>query len=382
MEMKELTTHLTNRQQQLVKLRNQGLKIVGYFPSNYVPEEIIYASGAMPVSLLYGGDPVTSGAALSMTAQFLCPFARAQLGEKLSGNPLYTVLDMLVSPMSCIHLKKVTEIWEYYYDDVQIFRLGVPHAYSGDAALEYYTQRLGALRDELQNLTGIEITDDRLRNAIDLYNRIRQLLKNISLLRKFPYPPIDVIDFITLNQASLLADPVFMVNILESVYQQLDQEEQLADPNKPRLLLAGPNIAYGDHKVIKLVEESGAQIVSEEVCEGMRYYWQNIDNEGALLGSIARGYLRDRLPCAFMDSPAKIRFDYIMTLIEEFNISGVIWYQMLYCETYDAESQYFIQNMKENKVPVLVIDSDYMSDTGQLRIRIEAFVEMLKGGIV
>ena len=128
-----------------------------------------------------------------------------------------------------------------------------------------------------------------------------------------------------------------------------------------------------------LVKEAGGEIVVEELCEGIRYYWQCIENSGDLFQCLAKGYLRDRLPCAFMMSSAKKRFDFSMQLIEDFSISGVIWYELLNCETYDAESYFFTQRIREKNIPMLLIESDYsMADVGQLRTRIEAFIEVVK----
>jgi benzoyl-CoA reductase/2-hydroxyglutaryl-CoA dehydratase subunit BcrC/BadD/HgdB len=141
-------------------------------------------------------------------------------------------------------------------------------------------------------------------------------------------------------------------------------------------------VACGDYKVLELVEAAGGEIVAEELCEGMRYYWQDIENKSDLLQSLATGYLRDRLPCAFIRNSAKKRFDFTLKLIEDFDVSGVIWYELLYCETYDSESYFFSQKMAERNIPMLILESDYGSaDTGQLKTRIEAFIEIVKGGM-
>ena len=74
---------------------------------------------------------------------------------------------------------------------------------------------------------------------------------------------------------------------------------------RPRLLLAGPNLAHGDYNILKLVEAAGGEIVIEEICEGIRYYWQHVENNGDPMLSPARSYLRDRIPCAFMRDSIK-----------------------------------------------------------------------------
>ena len=243
MEEKRLAAYLKDRPEQLRAARKEGVKVIGYFPGNYVPEEIIYASGAIPLCLTHGGNPALSEAALSILPRVMCPFARAQIGERLTKtNPYYSMIDMLVAPITCQHLKKVAEVWEYN-GDIEIFKLGIPHQYSNGFELEYFTDRLRALKNRLQILTGNEITDEKLSRAIDLYNKMRELLKKISLIRATSPGLLSAMDFIRLNHASFYADPVFMVDVLDSVYRELKNKQPPAGTDAPRILLIGPNMA-------------------------------------------------------------------------------------------------------------------------------------------
>jgi benzoyl-CoA reductase/2-hydroxyglutaryl-CoA dehydratase subunit BcrC/BadD/HgdB len=381
MEVERLATYLENRPSQLREAKKNGIKIIGYFPGNYVPEEIIYASGAVPLCLIHGGDHRPADAGLSILPQVICPFARAQIGERLlKENPYYNMLDLVVAPITCQHLKKVAEIWEYY-GELEIFKLGVPHQHGYDFEVEYYQNRLKALRDRLQATTGNKITPEKIGKAIGLYNRMRDLFKKISLLRRNS-SPFNALDFIKLNHASFYADPAFMVDILDSIYRELKSERLPVQTKAPRVLLVGPNLGYGDYRIPELVKEAGAEIVIEELCEGMRYYWQEIENKGDLFQALARGYLVDREPCAFMRYSAKKRFDFTLKLVKDFNVAGIIWYELLHCETYDSESYYLAKKMAEQNIPVLILESDYgMADAGQIKTRLEAFIEIVKGGV-
>ncbi len=382
MEETRLATHLRDRPAQLSDARKNGVKIIGYFPGNYVPEEIIYASGAVPLCLIHGGSLHTANAALSVVPHIICPFARAQIGERLlKRNPYYSMIDMLVAPVTCQHLKKVAEVWEYD-GDLEIFKLGIPHQHDNDFELEYYVDRLRALKDRLQAFTGNEITSESIGSAIDLYNKMRELLRKISLIRRTSHSVLSALDFVKLNHASFYADPAFMVDVLDTVYRGLEDKQQDSKTNAPRILLLGPNIGYGDYRVLELVKAAGGDIVIEELCEGIRYYWHEIENKGDLFQSLARGYLVDRVPCAFMRNSAKKRLDFALKLVKDFNVSGVIWYELLCCETYDAESYFFAEKMGEQNIPMLILESDYgTADTGQLKTRIEAFIEIVKGAI-
>lgn len=382
MREEHLAIHLRNRPSRLEEAKKKGVKIIGYFPGNYLPEELIYASGAVPLCLTHGGSSRPADAALSIVPHVICPFARAQIGERLlKENPYYSMIDMLVAPITCQHLKKVAEVWEYY-GDLEIFKLGIPQQFIYDFELEYFTDRLRVLKDRLQTFTGNEITNERISGAIDLCNKMRELLRKISLLRRTSPSPVSALDFVKLNHASFYADPAFMVKVLESIYQELKDKQQATETGAPRILLLGPNIGNGDYTVLGLVEAAGGEIVIEEICEGIRYYWHDIENKGDLFQSLARGYLVDRLPCAFMRESAKKRLDFALKLVKDFDVSGVIWYELLCCETYDSESYYFAEKLGERNIPMLILESDYgTTATGQLKTRIEAFIEILKGEI-
>jgi benzoyl-CoA reductase/2-hydroxyglutaryl-CoA dehydratase subunit BcrC/BadD/HgdB len=79
---------------------------------------------------------------------------------------------------------------------------------------------------------------------------------------------------------------------------------------------------------------------------------------------------------------SKKRLDFTLELISEFNVTGVIWYELLCCETYDIESFFFERELGERNIPMLILESSYEAEgIGQIKIRIDAFIEMLKGGI-
>ena len=381
MNNQDLASYVKDRPEYLRRTKEKGVKVIGYFPGNVVPEEIIYASGAIPVCLMDGGNSQTADSALSVVPRVICPFARTLIAERmLKSNPFYDLMDMVVAPITCQHLKKVAEIWEYQ-GDIEIFKLGVPHQTDTDSELEYYTERLHVLKERIESLTGSKIMDGKIREAIDLYNRMRELLRNISLMRRDSITPLSSLEFVQLNHASFYADPVFMIDTLGSLYEEMKKNRAAKKTDRPRLLLAGPNLAHGDYNILKLVEAAGGEIVIEEICEGIHYYWQDVGNTGDPMRSLAKHYLRDKLPCAFMRDSTKKRLDFIWKLIEDFHVSGVIWYELLCCETYDQESYFFDKKMQERDIPMLIIESSYdIVDAGPLRNRLDAFMEMVKGG--
>ncbi len=299
MKTDRLAAHLLDRPAQLKNLRQKGTKVIGYFPGNYVPEELIFAAGAVPVCLIAGGSSRPAREGLSVVPNVICPFARAQIGERQLGeNPYYEMLDAVVAPITCQHLKKVAEIWDYRHD-LDVIKLGVPHQNDDDSDLAYFSDRLKALRSKLEAVTGREVTNDGLREAINLYDRMRGQFRELSLMRRDSDSSVSTLDFIKLNHDSYHADPAVMVDELQVLCDEAKKSERKTPAGKPRLLLMGPNLAHGDYDLFRLVDEAGGSIVVEDVFEGVRNCQQRIDGEGDPIELLARSYLKDRVPPRF-----------------------------------------------------------------------------------
>lgn len=378
-----LDSLVNDRRRAIERAKSEGVKLVGYLPGPYIPEELIYASGAVPVCLGYGGNAQTADHALSVLPPIICPFARAQVGEMmLKTNPFYGAVDMLVVPSTCQHLRKVGDVWEYR-EPTDVFKLGVPYDPSEELSLVYFRDRLADLRERLGSLTGVEITDASIREAIAVYDRLRRALRNLSLLRRSVPSAISGLEFMKLNHASLLGDPVAAAELLEAVHGERSGASPDSRGDLPRLLLVGPNVGFGDYGIYEMVERAGADIVIEDVFEGVRDYWCTVGDGGDPLDALTRAHLVDRVPAAFMRSSTGPRFEHISKLMEDFQARGVIWYELLCCEFYDQEAFFFENKLREADVPVLVVESNYDDlRSGSIRTRLEAFLEVVQGGPV
>lgn len=387
------------------RAKSEGVKVVGYLPGPYVPEELIYASGALPVCLAYGGDAQIADYALSLLPPIICPFARAQVGEMLLKNrPVYDAIDMVVVPSTCQHYRMVGDVWEHQ-EWTDIFKLGVPYDPREEVSMVYFRDRLSDLWERLENLTGKKITDTSLKEAIGVYDRLREALRNISLLRRNLSPGVSGLEFMKLNHASLVGDPLAMAEALEVFHgervaampdetgvqgaagvqgEASGRQEAAAQgetDDSPRLLLIGPNVGIGDYGILEMVESAGANVVMEDVFEGVRDYWCTVGQDGDPLDALVQAHLVDRVPAAFMRSSTGPRFEMMSKIIPWFQVEGVIWYELLCCEFYDQEAYFFENKLRELNIPMLTLESNYDDlRSGSIRTRLEAFLEVVQGG--
>ena len=376
--MHKLDEHLRTRVDELTKIKKEGGKIIGYLPGGYMPEELVYACGAMPVQLIRGGDPEPVAISAGYVPRFLDTFCRSQIGYKILGDePLYELIDLLVAPVTDNNIRAIADCWNFY-TNVEVFRYGVPHT-KDDLAFNYYLDGLNLLKEKLERLTGTRVEDEKLREAIALSNRIKELLKEISLTRKSERAPISSRDFIKLNHASFHADRSIMLEVLESLAKELERKET-PNPSGPRVLFTGSTLAMGDNKVSDLLEASGAQIVIEYFDEGLRDYWKNVANDGDLMKALADSYFMKKVPGPYF-RPSRERLDFILKLARDFKVDGILWYQLMYRDGADIQSYRFSHILKKDlDIPMLKLQSDWdmAGEIGPFRTRIEAFVETIE----
>ncbi|MBW2622687.1 MAG: 2-hydroxyacyl-CoA dehydratase [Deltaproteobacteria bacterium] len=374
----EIEKHIDGRAGEIAVLRSKGVKIVGYTPGDFMPEELVWASGAVPICLVRGGEPEPVEASAVFIPRFIDTFCRAQIGYLLSEEeaPFYNMIDLLVVPITDSgNLRAIADCCDHY-SDIDVFRFGVPHL-KEETSIEYYKEGLRLLKGRLERVTGNTITEEKLFEATELYNRLRELLKKISLLRKRENPPLTGLEFVKLNHYSYLADAQVLVPLLDRLYRELEQKEARA--KSPRIMLMGSTLALGDYKVLRLLEQAGASIVVESFMEGIRYYWNNVEPAGDPITALADKYYWRRQALGHF-KPPRPAMDFNIDLAREFKVAGIGWYQLLYREVYDIGSFYFSRYLKEQMgIPMIKIESDYdPGEIGPLRTRLETFIEMAR----
>jgi benzoyl-CoA reductase/2-hydroxyglutaryl-CoA dehydratase subunit BcrC/BadD/HgdB len=378
--MERLSKCIAERPGELKKLKDGGAKVVGTLGLGYVPEELIYACGAVPQRLIKGGrrQPVDEAHAYCHTA--FSTFHKAQIGYLLGGKePLYNSLDYLVveagdwfSELAGMHVyaeKRMPTTW-----------LGIPGNFDFSGALQYFIKSLEKLRATLEELTGKKLSDEKLKEYILLYNEMRSLLGAISHLRKSPSPPISGLDFIKLNHASFYCEPHAYVDVLRSIYNEMKGAEGVYKSDTPRIAIFGCPIAEGDYVLPQMIEDAGGAIVAEELCGGVRHFESNTVLNGSLMESLAARYYppypRDPWKYPWGEDLPSL----YTGIVEDYNVKGVIWYQLMYMEAFAYLGHVVGKRLKKLGIPMMTLQSEYDLE-GRMeanRTRVETFVEIVR----
>lgn len=257
----------------------------------------------------------------------------------------------------------------------------LPHS-RGKDCLEFWKGQIIACKEKLEEFFNITITEEDIRNAIRLKNREREIMKRYLELGKLIPAPVRGYEMGTrLDAGSFSFDIEHRCKVVENRTAEIlaDWEANFKGKpsTRPRLLVTGcPNAGVRD-KIIKAVEEMGADIVAFDTCGGLRNMVDPVDeNNPDVFEALAYKYLH--INCSVM-SPNDNRLEFMERMIDEFQVDGVIEIILHSCHTYDVES-HFVKRMVHGKkgLAYLAVDTDYsQSDKGQLSTRLAAFLETI-----
>jgi len=350
--------------------------VVGVFCS-YTPTELILAADAVPVGLCGASEDPISYAEKTLPKN-LCPLIKSSYGFAASDTcPYFYFSDLVVGETTCDGKKKMFE-WMNEIKPTHVMQL--PPGRTSGTALATWHSEMQRLKDVLSRTLQVEITDDNLRQAIHLKNRERKAILDfydIGCLKPTPLSGYEINTLIDSN--TFLFDTEEKIAILEKRTAELreDYEKNFkGKSSRPRILITGCPTGGVREKIIRRIEELGANIVGFENCSGPREQKDMVDENKDPLLALAEKYLR--VNCSVM-SPNPQRIEAMDEMIENYQVDGVIEVILQACHTFAIESSRIKKFVTEQKhLPYLCLETDYsQGDTGQIDTRISAFLEII-----
>jgi benzoyl-CoA reductase subunit C len=361
------------------ELGAEGKKVIGYICS-LVPLEMISASGFVPFRVR--GDvhePVTTGDTLLET--IVCPYYRSCFD--LSAKQKYNFLSGMVIPHSCDSMVRSFSAWSYSLSYPYFHFVNIPSV-CVESSFEFFRAELNAFRKSLEKFSGRTITDEDLAQAIRIHNDYRDRVRALYDLRQEDPPLIsgrELTMVLTVGSSLPMNEAVAMV---DQVLGEIRKGGKSSRKKGPRILIDGACI--DNIELIRLVEELGGNVVADTICNGARDHLPKTDVGGDPIEALAERYLgKVNCPKTYRENKtgtfegdASSRFGDIETYAREFAVDGAILYVYRYCDPFGFEVPARKAFYKSIDVPLLYLEDVYSAGTmGQLRTRIQAFLEMI-----
>lgn len=351
----------------------------------HAPEVLLNLDGCFSVRLR---APNTSSMELATyyMANNSCEYARALLERALEGN--YSFLHGMIGVDVCEANNRAIENMEIMHiqgDDRENFfwcNLDVPYSDDEDCVAHTVEQVSRKILKPLRENYGIDTGDAAIRAAVARQNRISRVLTELGEFRKLDNPPISGYEYAVLVLASYVCPKGLILPILEETLAELACRRPDSEKSyRVRVGVVGSEI--DDPRLIKLIEGCGALVVFDRFCYGSFPGRQEIvlsDGEDALT-QVCRWYLQNTdCPRQCAAHRVQRRYDRAAELAKDFNADGIIYEQMKFCTYWSYERTMASHIMPdEYGINVLSVDRPYISgQSGQLRTRVQAFVESLE----
>ena len=355
--------------------KDKGRKVVGTF-CTYTPRELIYAADAISVSLCSTSDETVPDAE-KVLPKNLCPLVKSSYGFAITDKcPYMYFSDMIIGETTCDAKKKMYELLGEI-KDTHVMQL--PHS-KNNFSMELWKNELVELIKKLEEKFDVKITEDKIKEAIKLCNKERKAMKEFFNLAKLNPSPIKGADMHeALYSSNFKFDRELYINEIKSLTNSLkekyDKGETPFKKGTPRILITGCPTGGLVDKIVKQLEEAGSSVVCFENCVGTKNFEMLVDEDKEPIDAIAERYLN--IPCSIM-TPNDDRMNRIKEYIKDYSVDGVVDVTLTACHTYAIETEKVRRAVESCGKSYLAVETNYSnSDAGQLKTRLEAFVEML-----
>ena len=374
---------LENADNELVRqAQKEGGIALGY-TCYHMPEVLLNLGNCFSVRLRAPNTGSIDIATYYMS-NYTCEYARALVERGIEGG--YQFLDAMIGVDACSMMNRAMEHFEILQvnDKPNFFvsHCDIPFKVT-DYTLDSYVRQMEVhVLDELNRRFGVDTSDEAIRAAVKEHNEVCEILTEIGQMRKADNPVVTGYEFHVLNLVSFTCPKKLILPYLRETLEELRTREPDPKPAfRARVAIVGSEI--DDPNLTKLIEGCGALVVSDRYCFGStpgREIIELADDKPALPQICL--HVMQHSECARYIADEKVlqRRETADRLAKEYKAEGIIYEQMKYCDYWGFERALVSHIMHdEYGWPVLSIDRLYNNgNSGQLRTRVQAFVESLE----
>ena len=356
------------------KEANKG-KVIACYPM-HVPEEVIHASGALPFVIQRSPELITLSQ--PWLQSYFCDFSRSTLDLILQGK--LDFVDGIILGDTCYVNRGLGHILGRMRPDLPHHDIFMPKALDRASSREILLDQLERFRTVMEEFTGSRVTDEALWSSIEVYNENRALMRRLYALRRSIPGAIKAREMQAIVKASMLMPKQEHTKRLNELMPQLEKRKPSGD-GKPKLLLSGSMCEDVLVDILDFIEDLGAVVVDDDVYPGYRYVAVDCARNGTPVESLAQRYL-NMVPCPTRYHPDWDWGEYLVSRAKEAGAQGVVIIVVNHCEPHWYAYPNLKNKLQAAGIPHFYLESEQESlSLGRIRTRVEAFMEMVKGGV-
>ncbi len=351
------------------KVRTGG-KVLAYI-CTYVPEEILYAADILPVKV-YGSHEASDLTERHIFGMY-CPFCRDTLAQVLKGR--YDYAEGVAIGQACMHDRQVFWSWQIHKPTPFMYYIPMPVNVHSPHALPHLTAEYKLFKEAVEKWIGREITDKDIDRGIEIVNTNRELMRQVYKFRNEDNPPLTGVEVMHMTASSQMVDKREHNKALEKLLKELPSRK-MDRKTGIRLMVVGSE--SDDIEFMEMVESLHTTFVADDHCTASRAFWNSVVPQEDRLMAIAKRYL-DRPPCPTKDVTTKFkRFGHVLKMAKEAKVEGAIIIQQKFCDPHEIDIPLLRKRFEDEGIRTYFLELDVTVPVGQFKIRVEAFLEMLR----
>jgi benzoyl-CoA reductase subunit C len=348
-----------------------GRKVVGCFLYD-VPEELLHAAGLQPLVFWGTNKPISK--ADTLIQSFCCSLVRSSVEVLVDGT--LDQMEGMIIPHVCDSAQQMASTWKYNFDDKYTEDYFLPKKLRSQASRDYLLAELNRFKGSIEGFAGGEVTEDSLRESVKLYNRNRALLRELNDLRLSKPGVISDKDFYTAVKASMAMPKEEHSKLMRELLDAL-KDAPGGDEPEARVVLSG--VVWEPPGILDLFAEVGVGIVGDDLYNGSRYFLKDVAESGDPMEALANRFI-DNLPFCCYHYPQQETAQHLIKLVKDTDADGIVILEIMFCEPQDFEHPDLVKAIEEAGIPELTLETEQQTAAlGQLRTRLEAFIEMIGG---
>lgn len=354
----------------------KGRKVIGLSAMHF-PEELVHASGALPVIVQESTEQITTG--LAFIFPNFCAYTRSNVDMASRGQ--LDVLDAVVISDICLQTRMGFGVMARRMASVPFFHMWWPLEYNAEHWLPLVRPRLARVKSQLEEVVGRKITDQDLWKSIGVYNENRRLLREVYRLRGVKPGVLSAREMQTLVVGGMVMPKEEHSALLKQVLAHLEQARAAAD-GRVRIFLSGHMCHRVKPEILDMIEEHGGVVVGDDLYPGYRYYAAEVPEKGDVTDALAMRYFSLGVPCPTRGGQEGDWGDYLVSRSRESGAEVVLSLLPRFCEPHMFYYPHLKNRLLEAGMPFAFVETEHeMYSMEGVRTRIEALMETAKGGV-
>jgi bcr-type benzoyl-CoA reductase subunit C len=350
-------------------MKDTGKDAFGVFPI-YTPEELVYASGLLPVGC-WGGNPEISKVDKYFQS-YCCSIMRANMELGITGK--YDFLKGVLIPTYCDTMKAVLVNWSIMAPRVKVIEFSTIQNRGSSGSFKYLTARISGVRTRLQELTGKAISDKAVEDAFELYEDYRASMRTfVEIAKNYPLTVTPTIRHAVIKSAYFTDKDAYTRKMKDFIKALSALPHERA--NGPKVVVTG--LMCEPSAFLDLFSENGYVFVEDDLAQESRQFRTLARKEGAAIDKIAYRFL-DLKGDTFFYEENKSRGRILIDTVKRNGAAGVVVSLMKFCDPDEFDFPVYKAELEAAGIPILYLEYELgMSSAEQLRTRIQSFAEML-----